>query len=73
MISKIRRSMASNEGFTLIELMIVVAIIGMWQCRISSATETGHGSQRRLLAQVPQGERLPLPPQMMPIPCSQPL
>jgi type IV pilus assembly protein PilA len=29
MISKIRRSMANNEGFTLIELMIVVAIIGI--------------------------------------------
>jgi prepilin-type N-terminal cleavage/methylation domain-containing protein len=29
MISKIRRSMARNEGFTLIELMIVVAIIGI--------------------------------------------
>jgi type IV pilus assembly protein PilA len=29
MISKIRSSMARNEGFTLIELMIVVAIIGI--------------------------------------------
>jgi prepilin-type N-terminal cleavage/methylation domain-containing protein len=29
MISKIRRSIAANEGFTLIELMIVVAIIGI--------------------------------------------
>jgi type IV pilus assembly protein PilA len=29
MIGKIRRSMERNEGFTLIELMIVVAIIGI--------------------------------------------
>ena len=29
MIGKIQRSMERNEGFTLIELMIVVAIIGI--------------------------------------------
>jgi prepilin-type N-terminal cleavage/methylation domain-containing protein len=29
MLRKIRRNLASNEGFTLIELMIVVAIIGI--------------------------------------------